>query len=184
MTPGPPFCHCHSIDIITWIPQASLSHSHSAVDPPPLLEKKGYKFKEQGAEWTVLEALEEGLTEYVAWKVRKGEGNRDSYREWVEAVQRKVRWQLDTKVHTVPTGKEAARKIKELHEAFVFVKEDRGPHNWAATCKQLYKYKRYVQGEGFEVTEEEEKDIVDRHQEKGALALCAHCALLFRPSSP
>ena len=31
--------------------------------------------------------------------------------------------------HTVATGKEGARKIKELQEAFVFVKEDRGPHN-------------------------------------------------------
>ena len=89
-------------------------------------EKKGYKFKEQGAEWTVLEALEEGLTEYVERKVRKGEGNRDSYREWVEAVRQKVRWQLDTEVHTVPTGKEGAQKIKALQEAFVPRKDARG----------------------------------------------------------
>ena len=26
-------------------------------------------------------------------------------------------------------GKEGVQKIKELQEAFVFVKEDRGPHN-------------------------------------------------------
>ena len=106
------------------------------------LEKKGCKFKEQGAEWTLLEALEEGLTEYVEWKVRKGEGNRDSYREWVEAVRRKVRWQLDIDVHTVPTGKEGARKIKELQEVFVFVKEDRGPHNCSCTSTEGHNMSR------------------------------------------
>ena len=116
----------------------------------------------------------EGLVEYMEWKVRKGEGNRNSYKEWVEAVRQKVRWQLDIEVHTVPTGKEGARKIKELEEALVFVKEDRGPHNWVAVREQLYKYiykvykhgrGQHVQGEGFKVTEEEEKNILDKHEE-------------------
>ena len=36
-----------------------------------------------------------------------------------------------------------------------------------AVCKQPYTRGRaqYVQGEGFEVTEEEEKDILDKHEE-------------------
>ena len=29
------------------------------------------------------------MAEYVEWKVRKGEGNRESYTEWVGAVRRK-----------------------------------------------------------------------------------------------
>ena len=66
----------------------------------------------------MLQQLEEGFNEYVEWKVRRAEGSRQDYQEWKDTIKRKVRWQADKEVYTLPKGRQGMKKVKELKEDF------------------------------------------------------------------
>ena len=117
------------------------------------VEKKGYKLKQQEPEWKVLHHLEEGLTEYIGYKVRSGAGQTEDYEGCKDLIKKKVMWQVDKEVHTLPQGTQGKQKVKDMKKEFAFLKEDTGPHNWVGVCKRLYKHRRdiYLQSDGFEV---------------------------------
>ena len=134
----------------------------------PILEAVGKKaYKQQEPEWKVHHHPEEGLAEYVEYKVRSGVGQREDYKGWKDLINKKVMWPVDKEVHTLPQGAQGMQKMKDTKKDFAFVKEFRGLHNWVGVCKQLYKHRRdiYLQNNGFVVAPKSEEAILRRHED-------------------
>ena len=117
------------------LPQVAVPTGH----PQP-----GKKYRLEQPLPSVLPRLEEGLTQYVDYKMRSHRGDADyaaALEKWAAAVMAKAQARLQAAAvaqHPAPDGYPGLREqIKAAQNALVFGPEDRAPHAFFYACGRL-----------------------------------------------
>ena len=131
----------------------------------------------------MLQELQVGLEGYIFYKT-KHNGDPAEYELWKKAILSRVKQKLDDGQNTLyPQGGTGEKEVAELQKHLVFLKEDRAPHVVVAMCKHRYMYERdryLFQGQTFQVDEEGETNIMERHKQyHDAKGLKAHNRLPY-----
>jgi hypothetical protein len=95
---------------------------------------KGHAFKLEEGEETLLKELVLGLDGYIQYKT-KHKGDKAEYEAWKQSILTRVKEKLAKGENTLyPKGGMGHRKMRELQQHLVFLKEDRAPHVVVGMC--------------------------------------------------
>ena len=165
----PAMCPCHS----QVLPNTPLVEGHVLATDPAFLKSpylrdilaKGKKYRLQQPIATILPRLQEGITQYIDYKMKAKKGDNAfaaAMEKWASAVMAAAKTRLTQEaVNQVPEPEGCPGLKAQLNaakNALVFGPEDRAPHAIFFTCGRLYasKLKQRLQDSGAFVVVDQE----------------------------